>query len=64
MKKKPEEKAKKEKNTGEGRRYTTEQHPRSKRRIRMAEQGREGQGELAPMRIPALWKTGTQIIIR
>lgn len=56
MKKEPEEKAKKkEKNTGEGRRYTTEQHPRSKRRIWMGEQGREGQGELAPMRIPALW---------
>lgn len=56
MKKEPEEKAKKkEKNTGEGGRYTTEQHSRSKRRIWMGEQGREGQGELAPMRIPALW---------
>lgn len=45
--KEPEEKGK-NKSTGEGQRYTTEQHPRlRKRRIRVGQLGREGQGELA-----------------
>lgn len=37
----------KEKKNTEGRRYTTEQHPRRKKRLWEAEQGRERQGESA-----------------